>query len=132
VRFFQQLFFSLIFSIVGIGSQITGALSMTLIAFSGYILEITSIVKFLAWIKWISIFRYAANILSINEFTNLTLCLTNNTNICPYKGEDILNDQKIDYLKSWDLWENFLALIIMTFVFFVLSYVQLLRIKKTK
>jgi len=105
---------------------------MTLIAFSGYILEITSIVKFLAWIKWISIFRYAANILSINEFTNLTLCLTNNTNICPYKGEDILNDQKIDYLKSWDLWENFLALIIMTFVFFVLSYVQLLRIKKTK
>ncbi len=123
---------SLISTIVAIGAQITGALSMTLIAFSGYILEIPSIVKFIAWIKWLSIFRYAANILSINEFTNLTLCLTNNTNICLTKGEDILNDQNIDYLTSWDLWKNFVALSIMTFVFFVLSYIQLLRIKKTK
>lgn len=105
---------------------------MTLIAFSGYILEIPSIVEFLAWIKWVSVFRYAANILSINEFTNLTLCLTNNTNICPLKGEDILKDQSIDYLKSWDLWKNFVAMGIMTFVCLFLSYVQLLRTRKTK
>jgi ATP-binding cassette subfamily G (WHITE) protein 2 len=105
---------------------------MTLIAYSGYILEISSITEFLQWIKWISIFRYAANILSINEFTNLTLCLTNNTSICSIKGEDILNDQNIDYLTSWDLWKNFVALSTMTLIFFVLSYIQLLRIKKMK
>ena len=38
------------------------------LVFSGFLVDVTSVVKFLSWIKWISIFRYANNILAVNEF----------------------------------------------------------------
>lgn len=95
-------------------------------------MDTTSVVSFLAWIKWISIFRYSSNIFSINEFVGLKLCLANNTDICPFDGLDILKDQNIEYSSDWDLWKNFVALGGIILGFLTLTYLQLLRMKKTK
>lgn len=103
-----------------------------MLVFTGYLLDIITTIKSLQWLKWVSVFRYASNAITVNEFTDLKLCQTNNTSICLINGEDILKDQKIDYLTSWDLWSNFVALGVMTFIYFALTYVQLLRIQKTK
>ncbi|CAF0848152.1 unnamed protein product [Rotaria sp. Silwood1] len=116
----------------GLANLVTAAYCVAMLVFTGYLLDVTTTIKFLAWIKWVSIFRYASNAITINEFTNLKLCQTNDTSICLINGEDILKDQKIDYLTKWDLWANFVALGVMTLIYFALTYVQLLRMRKTK
>jgi hypothetical protein len=100
--------------------------------FSGFLVKLSSIFNWLSWIKWISALRYASNVLTINEFQGLKLCLPNQTNICPMTVEDVLNAQEIDHGTAWDLWKNFFALTLMTVGFFTLAFIQLLRIKKTK
>ncbi|CAF3425450.1 unnamed protein product [Rotaria sp. Silwood1] len=119
-------------TILGLANLVTAAYCVAMLVFTGYLLDVTTTIKFLAWIKWVSIFRYASNAITINEFTNLKLCQTNDTSICLINGEDILKDQKIDYLTKWDLWANFVALGVMTLIYFALTYVQLLRMRKTK
>ncbi len=104
---------------------------MTLV-FGGFLVDISSVVSFLRWIQYVSIFRYAANLLLINEFMGLTLCLSNNTQICQTNGSDILIELNIEHSTSWDLWKNFVALASITIGFLVLAYVQLRRIKKNK
>jgi hypothetical protein len=86
----------------------------------------------LRWIQWISAIRYASNLLAINEFRNLKLCLSNNTSVCPFTGEQVLTERQIDHTTQWDMWKNFLALSSMAIVFLLLAYIQLLRIKKQK
>jgi ATP-binding cassette subfamily G (WHITE) protein 2 len=93
------------------------------------VVDVTNVVQFLAWIKWISLFRYASNVITINEFTKLKLCLMNNTTICSIKGEHILDNYKIDYSTSWDLWKNFVALTAIGLLFFALTFIQLLRVQ---
>lgn len=99
-----------------------------MLVFTGYLVDVTNIVKFLVWIKWVSLFRYASNVITINEFTELKLCSMNNTDICTIKGEYILDNHKIDYSTTWDLWKNFVALAAITFFFFILTFIQLLRL----
>ncbi|CAF1995870.1 unnamed protein product [Rotaria magnacalcarata] len=41
-----------------------------MMVFSGFLVELESVFKFLRWIKWFSAFRYAYNVLIINEFRN--------------------------------------------------------------
>jgi ATP-binding cassette subfamily G (WHITE) protein 2 len=100
--------------------------------FSGFLIDLKSIFSFLQWIQWFSAFRYASNLLTINEFTNLKFCLPNNTQICPITGEQILIQRDIPYTNNWDIWKNFLALIIMIIAFLIMAYIQLLRMKKVK
>lgn len=100
-----------------------------MLVFTGYLVDLTNITKFLAWIKWVSMFRYASNVLTINEFTHLTFCLMNNTSICSIKGEHILDNYNIDYSTTWDLWKNIVALAAMTFFFFALTFIRLLRVQ---
>ncbi|UJR11225.1 hypothetical protein I4U23_015408 [Adineta vaga] len=104
---------------------------LTLI-FSGFLVEVTSVTAFLSWIKWISIFRYSNNLFAINEFTNLKLCLPNDTNTCEIDGLEILKQQNIDASSDWDLWKNFVALGGIMLCFLTLAYIQLFRMKKTK
>ena len=66
----------------------------------------------------------------INEFRNLKFCLSNNTHICPLTGEQVLVHRNIQHDTNWDVWQNLLAILIMAFVFFLLAFIQLLRIKK--
>lgn len=100
--------------------------------FSGFLIALNSIFKWLAWIQWISAFRYASNILTINEFRNIVFCQNNSTSICPLRGLDVLNTIDIDHITDWDLWKNYFALFMMTIVFLILAYIQLRRIKKVK
>jgi ATP-binding cassette, subfamily G (WHITE), member 2 len=102
------------------------------LVFSGFLVEIKSVVSFLQWIQYLSIFRYATNILSINEYRGLTLCAANNTDYCPSTGDDILTALKVEHETGWDLWKNFLALGCMSIGFLTLTYIQLRRVKKTK
>lgn len=82
--------------------------------------------------KWISVFRYASNVLAINEFRNLTLCLSSHSDTCLMTGEEILSRRHISYTTPWDLWQNILGLFLIAGAFFVMAYIQLLRIKKFK
>jgi len=100
--------------------------------FSGFLIDLKSIFSFLQWIQWFSAFRYATNLLTINEFRNLTFCLANNTQICPITGEQILIQHDIPYNNNWDMWKNLLALILMIISFLSMAYIQLLRMKKVK
>jgi hypothetical protein len=52
--------------------------------------------------------------------------------VCPLTGSDVLEQQELDYDTDWDLWKYFFALSMMTITFFLLAYIQLFRIKKTK
>lgn len=113
---------------LGVANLVSASFCVVMLVFTGYLVDLTNIVKFLSWIKWVSLFRYASNVITINEFTELKLCLTNNTNICLMKGEHILDNNKIDYDTTWDLWKNFVALAAITFFFFGLTYIQLARL----
>ena len=109
------------------------ALSCVLtLLFSGFLVEISSIVAFLRWIQYFSIFRYGSSALLINEFRDLTLCLSNNTNVCNKTGEENLTEIKLEHSTNWGLWKNFVALISIAIGCLILSYIQLRRIKKTK
>jgi ATP-binding cassette subfamily G (WHITE) protein 2 len=100
--------------------------------FSGFLISLASVFDWLSWIQWISAFRYASNVLTINEFRHIQFCLANNTNICPTTGADILKNNALNSTTDWDMWKYFFALTMMTIIFFVLAYIQLFRIKKTK
>ncbi len=105
---------------------------VTMMLFSGFLIDLRSIVSFLRWIQWISVFRYASNVLAINEFRNFTLCVSSHSDLCLITGEEILLQRHISYSTSWDIWKNILALLLITITFFILAYIQLLRIKKFK
>ena len=119
--------------VFGIANLLAAMSFVLMMVFGGFLVEISSIVSFLSWIKWISIFRYSINIITINEFDGLKLCLKNDTSICPINGISIIHDvSHIEFENAWDLWKNFVALFLMTIIYFALAYIQLLRMKKTK
>ena len=75
---------------------------MIMMMFSGVIIDLAAVSGVLRWLKLVSGVRYACNVLMINEFRNLSLCLANNTNICPRSGNDVLEEKSIDHASSWD------------------------------
>ena len=126
-------FLSASVEVFGIANLVSAMCFVLMMVFGGFLVEISSVIRWLSWIKWISIFRYSINILNINEFEGLTLCINETQKICPINGTYIIhNIAHIDYEGNWDLWKNFVALGSMTVLFFALTYVQLFRMKKTK
>jgi ATP-binding cassette subfamily G (WHITE) protein 2 len=105
---------------------------VVMMIFAGFLIDLASVFKWLSWIKWFSAVRYASNILTINEFQGLKLCLPNQTHVCPITGESVLDGRGIAHDTAWDMWKNFFALTMMATGFFILAYIQLLRIKKRK
>ncbi|XP_051737150.1 broad substrate specificity ATP-binding cassette transporter ABCG2 [Ctenopharyngodon idella] len=95
--------------------------------FSGLLVNLPSVAGWLNWLKYLSIPRYGLAALEINEFTGLQFCEGRNANCT--SGEQHLEDQGIDY-SAWGLWQNHLALGIMTFIFLVIAYLKLRFIKK--
>ncbi|XP_059384534.1 broad substrate specificity ATP-binding cassette transporter ABCG2-like isoform X2 [Carassius carassius] len=101
--------------------------------FSGLLVNLPSVVDWLNWLKYFSIPRYGLAAVEINEFTGLIFCDTKNTTrikrqVCT-TGEDFLSEQGIDY-STWGLWQNHLALGIMTLIFLIIAYLKLRFIKK--
>uniref|UniRef100_A0AAQ5YIZ9 ABC transporter domain-containing protein n=1 Tax=Amphiprion ocellaris TaxID=80972 RepID=A0AAQ5YIZ9_AMPOC len=96
--------------------------------FAGLLVNLPSIVSWLAWLKYLSIPRYGYTALQINEFTGLNFCEELNvTTHCT--GEEILKGQGVDS-SSWDFWQNHLALCIMTICFLTIAYLKLRFIRK--
>ncbi|CAF1585671.1 unnamed protein product, partial [Didymodactylos carnosus] len=89
-----------------VASVILGMTYVIMIIFSGFIVDLKSIVGALNWMQWFSILRYALYGLNVKEFTNLKLCAAvanNATSICSYRGEDIVTERHIVYESDWDL-----------------------------
>ncbi|XP_043086116.1 broad substrate specificity ATP-binding cassette transporter ABCG2-like isoform X2 [Puntigrus tetrazona] len=101
--------------------------------FSGLLVNLPSVAVWLNWLKYLSIPRYGLAALEINEFTDLDFCDPRNmsgvvTQVCS-TGEDFLSEQGIDF-SAWGLWQNHLALGIMTIIFLTIAYLKLRFIKK--
>ncbi|XP_036968904.1 broad substrate specificity ATP-binding cassette transporter ABCG2-like [Acanthopagrus latus] len=95
--------------------------------FAGLLVNLNSIVSWLAWLKYLSIPRYGMSALLANEFTGLDFCTVNFTTRCT--GEDFLGVQGVDY-STWGLWQNHMALGIMTICFLAIAYLKLRFIRK--
>uniref|UniRef100_A0A671QH35 ATP-binding cassette, sub-family G (WHITE), member 2a n=1 Tax=Sinocyclocheilus anshuiensis TaxID=1608454 RepID=A0A671QH35_9TELE len=101
--------------------------------FSGLLVNLPGVADWLNWLKYFSIPRYGLAALEINEFTGLNFCDMRNISstlveVCS-TGEDFLSEQGIDY-STWGLWQNHLALGIMTLIFLIIAYLKLRFIKK--
>lgn len=97
--------------------------------FAGLLVNLPSIADWLVWLKYLSIPRYGFAALQINEFVGLTFCQTiNGTSFCQ-KGEEVLEEQGVDY-STWGLWQNHVALAVMNVIFLTIAYLKLRFIKK--
>ncbi|XP_019717577.1 broad substrate specificity ATP-binding cassette transporter ABCG2d isoform X2 [Hippocampus comes] len=111
--------------------------------FSGLLVNLPSIMHWLAWLKYLSIPRYGLAALKINEFVGLKFCQNTNMSAavtaCNYSagpavGLTCTGEQYLDYLgiryNTWGLWENHVALAVMLVAFLFISYLKLRYIKK--
>ncbi|XP_052450752.1 broad substrate specificity ATP-binding cassette transporter ABCG2-like [Carassius gibelio] len=120
-------------TVVGIATIVINMIFVFMMIFSGLLVNLPSVADWLNWLKYLSIPRYGLVAVEINEFTGLTLCDMKNTSgleiqVCT-KGEDFLSEQGIHY-STWGLWQNHLALGIMTLIFLIIAYLKLRFIKK--
>ncbi|XP_071315654.1 broad substrate specificity ATP-binding cassette transporter ABCG2 [Trachinotus anak] len=101
--------------------------------FAGLLVNLPSIVNWLAWLKYLSIPRYGLSALEINEFAGLNFCRESNTSTVPpgltCTGEEFLTIQGVDY-STWGFWQNHMALGIMTICFLIITYLKLYFIRK--
>ncbi|XP_072232402.1 broad substrate specificity ATP-binding cassette transporter ABCG2 isoform X2 [Leuresthes tenuis] len=101
--------------------------------FAGLLVNLPSIVSWLAWLKYLSIPRYGLSALQANEFPGLNFCKELNSSSIPpgssCTGEAFLEEQGVEY-SPWGLWQNHLALIIMTICFLIITYLKLRFIRK--
>ncbi|XP_035002886.2 broad substrate specificity ATP-binding cassette transporter ABCG2d [Hippoglossus stenolepis] len=113
--------------------------------FSGLLVNLPSIMDWLAWLKYFSIPRYGLAALNINEFVGLKFCeeavrrdanmsagasnCSMSTAALTCTGEQYLDYLGIEYT-TWGLWENHTALTVMSFVFLLIAYLKLRYIKK--
>ncbi|CAF3638905.1 unnamed protein product [Rotaria socialis] len=133
LRAVPSILFSLIaYFMIAAALIVVVLIFVVMMIFSGFLIELTSVFSWLSWMQWVSALRYASNVLTINEFQGLKLCLPNQTDVCLMTGEDVLNDQGLSHGTAWDMWKHFFALTMMAATFFLLSYIQLHRIRKTK
>uniref|UniRef100_A0A6Q2WTE0 Broad substrate specificity ATP-binding cassette transporter ABCG2 n=1 Tax=Esox lucius TaxID=8010 RepID=A0A6Q2WTE0_ESOLU len=95
--------------------------------FSGLLVNLPSIMAWLAWLKYFSIPRYGLAALEINEFVGLQFLTQKHTLLCT--GEQQLDYQGIGY-STWALWQNHVAMAIMTLIFLIIAYLKLRFIKK--
>ncbi|XP_007571856.1 broad substrate specificity ATP-binding cassette transporter ABCG2 isoform X1 [Poecilia formosa] len=94
--------------------------------FAGLLVNVTSIVNWLSWLKYLSIPRYGLSALQANEFPGLEFTWKGNISM---SGEDYLKEQGVDF-STWGLWQNHLALSIMIICFLTIAYLKLRFIKK--
>ncbi|XP_071234559.1 broad substrate specificity ATP-binding cassette transporter ABCG2-like [Salvelinus alpinus] len=121
-------------SVVAIANIFMTISFVFMMIFSGLLVNLPSIVDWLAWFQYLSIPRYGLTALQINEFVGLQLCgdIPLNGTLPPgmtCTGEDFLKNQGIDYT-TWGLWQNHVALAIMTVIFLAIAYLKLRFTKK--
>ncbi|XP_049616874.1 broad substrate specificity ATP-binding cassette transporter ABCG2 isoform X1 [Syngnathus scovelli] len=101
--------------------------------FAGLLVNLPSIVSWLAWLKYLSIPRYGLGALQVNEFYGLDFCRSLNSSSVPpgtiCRGQDFLEEQGVDY-SAWGFWQNHVALGVMTISFLAIAYLKLRYIRK--
>ncbi|NXF82803.1 ABCG2 protein, partial [Sclerurus mexicanus] len=143
-------------SVVAVANLLMTITFVFMILFSGLLVNLTSVLPWLAWLKYLSIPRYGMTALEINELKGLNFCGSNDTvsssnssrpqmgqiclkltkfvNVCVFicricTGDDYLKSQGID-ASTWGLWQNHVALACMSLIFFTISYLKLHFMKK--
>ncbi|XP_075006040.1 broad substrate specificity ATP-binding cassette transporter ABCG2 isoform X2 [Calonectris borealis] len=128
-------------SVVAVANLLMTITFVFMILFSGLLVNLTSIMSWLSWLKYFSIPRYGMTALQINELTGLNFCSSsNNTNLTSndnYRqinqpwctGDEYLKNQGI-VASSWGLWQNHLALACMSVIFLTIAYLKLHFMKK--
>ncbi|XP_030922302.1 ATP-binding cassette sub-family G member 2 [Geospiza fortis] len=128
-------------SVVAIANLLSTVAFVFMIIFSGLLVNLTSVMSWLSWLKYFSIPRYGMTALQINELTGLNFCGGSNNTVLnsgssyrqtgqmPCTGEAYLESQGID-MSTWGLWQNHLALACMTLIFLTIAYLKLRFMKK--
>ncbi|XP_062349075.1 broad substrate specificity ATP-binding cassette transporter ABCG2 [Cinclus cinclus] len=127
-------------SVVAIANLLVTVAFVFMIIFSGLLVNLTTVLSWLSWLKYFSIPRYGMTALQINELVGLNFCGSNNTVLSSdstYRltghivctGEEYLESQGIDP-SPWGLWQNHLALACMTLIFLTIAYLKLHFMKK--
>ncbi|XP_030060706.1 ATP-binding cassette sub-family G member 2 isoform X2 [Microcaecilia unicolor] len=133
--------------VVAIANLLITISFVLMLIFSGLLVNLPSVMPWLNWLKYFSIPRYGLTALEVNEFRGLYFCgdkPLNSTNseiingkcakdpsqyieLC--NGEEYLCSQG-NGIDNWAMWENIVALICMTVIFLVITYVKLRLMKK--
>uniref|UniRef100_A0A3P9LD78 Broad substrate specificity ATP-binding cassette transporter ABCG2 n=1 Tax=Oryzias latipes TaxID=8090 RepID=A0A3P9LD78_ORYLA len=124
-------------SVVALANILMTITFVFMMIFSGLLVNLPSIMDWLAWLKYFSIPRYGLAALKINEFVGLKFCeehiiqLANSSPCfdCRCTGEQYLDYLGIEY-SSWGLWENHVALTVMMVIFLIVAYLKLRFIQK--
>ncbi|KFP45852.1 ATP-binding cassette sub-family G member 2, partial [Chlamydotis macqueenii] len=113
-------------SVVAVANLLMTITFVFMIIFSGLLVNLTSVMSWLSWLKYFSIPRYG---MTVNNF-KLTKFINVFVFICRWcTGDEYLRNQGID-ASSWGLWQNHLALACMTVIFLTLAYLKLHFMKK--
>ncbi|ESO03400.1 hypothetical protein HELRODRAFT_192026 [Helobdella robusta] len=99
--------------------------------FGGFLANVTTMPNWLSWMQYLSIVRYSLNALSINELKDLVLYQKNGSAISD-AGEEYLASQGIRYETAWDLWQNEMAMAVISVGMLTIAYIQLLRSSKIR
>ncbi|NXX75296.1 ABCG2 protein, partial [Urocolius indicus] len=130
-------------SVVAVANLLMTITFVFMIIFSGLLVNLTSVMSWLSWLKYFSIPRYGMTALEINELSGLNFCsstlsryfkLTTFINECVFicrlcTGDAYLRSQGIEPT-SWGLWQNHLALACMIVIFLIIAYLKLHLMKK--
>uniref|UniRef100_H2Z7M0 ABC transporter domain-containing protein n=1 Tax=Ciona savignyi TaxID=51511 RepID=H2Z7M0_CIOSA len=81
--------------------------------FGGFLVNIGTLLDWLEWVKYVSIFRYGINVIFVKAFSFFSTT-----------GEIYMEAQGIEY-GVWGLWVNIVALGSMCFGFLFLAYIQM-------
>uniref|UniRef100_A0A671PSC5 ATP-binding cassette sub-family G member 2-like n=1 Tax=Sinocyclocheilus anshuiensis TaxID=1608454 RepID=A0A671PSC5_9TELE len=102
-------------TVVAIANIVINMIFVFMMIFSGLLVNLPSVADWLNWLKYLSIPHYGLVV-----GVKVSICST---------GKDFLSEQGIDY-STWGLWQNHLALGIMTLIFLIIAYLKLRFIKK--
>uniref|UniRef100_A0A8C5AHW0 Broad substrate specificity ATP-binding cassette transporter ABCG2 n=1 Tax=Gadus morhua TaxID=8049 RepID=A0A8C5AHW0_GADMO len=98
--------------------------------FSGLLVNLPSIMDWLAWLKYFSIPRYGLAALQINEFVGLRFCDTQDIWTTNSSSPGNHSSPPAGQYSHWGMWENHLALTVMMAIFLIIAYLKLRFIKK--
>ncbi|CAO2639100.1 ATP-binding cassette sub-family G member 3 [Lemmus lemmus] len=111
---------------------------MFMLLISGLSLYSVNLMRDLSWIKYLSIPHYGFTALQHNELVGQNFCPEHKTaevsrchNFVMCTGEEFLRIWDID-LSSWGFWENLVALTCIMIILLLITYVQLLVLKKKR
>ncbi|KAG2462440.1 broad substrate specificity ATP-binding cassette transporter ABCG2-like [Polypterus senegalus] len=131
-------------NVVAIANLLITICFVFMIIFSGLLVNLTSVMDWLNWLKYFSIPRYGLTALQVNEFRGLVLCQNTTQSyeqamatcssstsqfggVC--YGDAYLCGQGIGY-DDWAMWQNNLAMACMIIIFLAIAYFKLRFMKK--